>query len=142
MFIEQTNWGIWSDQGAPVLWDVVNDPAWPKTGEVMRILPMSDPDGDGHVNAVERFCGSGLFDASSTPDFSLGASGFEYVRMKDAPGMIGRVKWSGDLASWSDQGIQETILEDLGDRERVAASVSHSGRIFYSLHVSPEPLLK
>jgi hypothetical protein len=102
----------------------------------------ADPDNDRLLNLVESFMGLGprTHDDAEFPsvEVSGGSLRFIYRRAKSAPGVEGSVEWSDDAESWSGAGVVETVVEDLGDSERVEATVPLDGEtnIFVLLRVN------
>lgn len=89
-------------------------------------LPGADADGDGIVNVLEQFSGTDPLKADATPyDIRLenDAIVVTYTRSKTAPIGSAFVEISEDLTEWKRTASESSVVEDLGDAERVRSVV-------------------
>ncbi len=100
------------------------DPAW----ESSRWGFAADADGDGIPNAIEFLSGTIPTSGQSHPTFAVDSRGdvlrLVFTRRRDSGAIAGVVEWSTDLREWSTAGVAEVVVEDLGDYERIEASIA------------------
>lgn len=91
--------------------------------------PDGDPDGDGAANLLEYFMGLDpeLADAFA-PQIQINGDElyFDYRRGKATAGVVGVVEWANELSgetTWSDEDVNDELLEDFGLYETRRATV-------------------
>jgi hypothetical protein len=102
----------------------------------------ADSDEDGKSNAMEMLFGTDPKKSDPSDLISVETSGSSailvYPRSKTFPAALAVVEWSTDMEVWHTYGVTQTVREDLGTFERVAAKYTPAtpgGRIFMRLRV-------
>jgi len=104
----------------------------------------ADPDHDGQPNLLEMVFGTDPDERDTTEVLAIEvappSATLVYRRSKAFPAAFLQVEWSSDLKTWSSANIVQTVREDLGRAERVAAEFMPSeptDRVFLRLRVGP-----
>lgn len=88
---------------------------------------LADADGDTIPNAIEFVSGTGPTSSASAPVMDVTRSGnllsFAFTRRKDTGTITAVAQWCSDLSQWTSNGVTEAVIEDLGDFERIEATV-------------------